>query len=236
MSRGSGPREFRLRRSVLLSSLCLAVSLFANAQISFAADTAQPATEPAKSSDTATTASAETPAAGITPTAEPAKEPELPNVDHLLGDDPSATGSATDGLSGSVSTTTTINETAMVTAPPKVVPAAKPAPSLPPMAQVKLHYKQGKYLDGLKVLATMKPTELTHYYAGLCYQGQGQLQKAGAEFGYVASIAKDPLIKWNANQALTAVSSYARSRTYAGQGNAFARAPSGGGGGSVRRG
>jgi len=158
-------------------------------------------------------------------------EPTLPNVDHLLGEDPST--APTPGLSGAV-TTTEVSETAMA-APPKRPPAtakaAPPAKALPPMTQVKLNYKQGKYLDGLKVLATIKPTEITHYYAGLCYQGQGQLQKAAAEFGYVASIAKDPLIRYNAQSALQAVSSYARSRTYSGQGNAFARASSGGGGG-----
>ncbi len=223
MSIGSRPEEFRTRRSVLRSTLCLAVSLLANAQIAFASETAEP-TKPTE------TASAATPATEAAPAAEVA-EPQLPNVDHLLGGDDSS------GLSGSVTTTTTIDETAMAAPPKKVAPAAtsKPTSAVPPMTQVKLLYKQGKYLDSLKIIATMKPTELTHYYAGLCYQGQGQLQKAAAEFGYVASIAKDPLIKYNANVALQAVSSYSRSRTYAGQGNVFARAPVGGGGGGARR-
>lgn len=224
MSTGSCPGEFKTRRSVLLTSLCLAGLLFTNVQVSFAAETA----EPVKSTEMA---SAATPTTETTPAAAEIAEPQLPNVDHLLGGDDNS------GLSGSVTTTTTIDETAMVTPPKKIVPAAAPksASSVPPMTQVKLLYKQGKYLDSLKMIATMKPTELTHYYAGLCYQGQGQLQKAAAEFGYVASIAKDPLIKYNANVALQAVSSYSKSRTYAGQGNVFARAPGGGGGGGARR-
>ncbi len=170
-------------------------------------------------------------------------EPELPNVDDILSKDggPQSGKEASSGLSGAVRTDATAGETAMV-APRTTVPTAAkttpPGKALPPMTQVKVFYKQGKYFDALKTLAQIKPNELTHYYAGLCYQGQGQLQKAAAEFGYVASIAKDPMVKYNAQSALSAVSSYASRRTYSGQGNAFARAPmnsGGGGGGGTRR-
>lgn len=185
------------------------------------------------------------PAAAPEVTTEATAEPQLPNVDHLL-DDNSITNipvASSGDLRGNITKNEISNETAMVPVPPTARPvvekSAPPAKALPPLTQVKLSYKQGKYFDALKVLATMKPTELTHYYAGLCYQGQGQLQKAASEFTYVASMAKDPLVRYNAQNALQAVSSYAKSRTYAGQGNVFARAPVGGGrggGGGVRRG
>lgn len=116
------------------------------------------------------------------------------------------------------------------------VPAANSLAGMTPINQVKLLYKQGKYRDALNVIARMKPTELTYYYTGLCYQGQGQLTKAAHAFAYTASVAKDPTIRYNAQVAQRAVASYARGRTYAGQGNMFASqsirsAPSGGGGG-----
>jgi len=121
---------------------------------------------------------------------------------------------------------------AQKTAPPAVSKA------LPAITQIKMLYKQGKFRDALNIIATQKPTELTHYYAGLCYQGQGQLKQAAYEFNYVASYAKDPMVKYNATIALRSVNSYASARTYTGQGNTFARVASGGGGGSrmVRRG
>lgn len=133
--------------------------------------------------------------------------------------------------------------TALAIAKPPSVPAVASPPQkvLTGIAQVKAHYKQGKFRDGLNLIATMKPTELTHYYAGLCYQGQGQLKQAAYEFNIAANHAKDPMVRYNAQLALQSVDNYARSRTYAGQGNSFARAPAaasrgGGGGGAVRRG
>ncbi len=104
-----------------------------------------------------------------------------------------------------------------------MVPAATPpGKAIAPMAQVMLSYKQGKYRDALQQMTTIKPTELTHYYAGLCYQGLGQLGRAKAEFAYVASIARTPSVKQHAQLALRNVSNYASARTYAGQGNNFA--------------
>lgn len=122
-------------------------------------------------------------------------------------------------------------------AKPAVTPNATPVnKALPPMAQVKLLYKDGKFKDAQNILASMKPTELTHYYQGLCYQGQGQLKQAAYEFNYVASYAKDPMVKYNATVALRAVNSYASARTYSGQGNNFARVAAGGGSRPMRRG
>ncbi len=115
----------------------------------------------------------------------------------------------------------------------------KLSPSVPkgmsPVVQMKLLYKQGKFRDCLNVIEQNRPSELSKYYAGLCYQGQGQLSRATSEFQWVASYAKDPLIKYNAQMALQTVGTYAKARTYAGQGNNFARAAGGGGGYAVRR-
>lgn len=119
-------------------------------------------------------------------------------------------------------------------------PPAKPAPTKPTMESVKVSYKNGRWKEALDTIAQLKPTDMTHYYAGLCYQGQGQLQAAVGEFQGVASYSKEPLLKYNASRALIAVGNYSRTRaTYQGQGNNFARTATrsrGGGGGSVRRG
>jgi hypothetical protein len=99
--------------------------------------------------------------------------------------------------------------------------------------QLKALYRAGKYRDALALISKMKQSELTHYYTGLCYQGQGQLAQAAQQFGFTASIARDPKIKYNAQVAQRAVASYASNRTYKGQGNFFAKTvaaprPSGG--------
>lgn len=226
MSSETNAGEFRLWNSVLGISMGIALSFSVTFQSANAADIAEPAQSEATTKSTP--AGEPTSEATSSSTETTDQEAKLPNVDHLLGEDSSPPDA---GLTGNA----VINETAMVT-PPKV--AKPPATKLPPMSQVKLHYKNGKYFDALKIIATLKPTELTHYYAGLCYQGQGQLQKAASSFSYLASNAKDPLIRYNSNAALQSVSSYSRSRRYSGQGNTFARASSGGGGGggSVRRG
>ncbi len=107
------------------------------------------------------------------------------------------------------------------------------------MTEVKLNYKDGKYRDALEKLAGMPQTDVNHYYKGLCYQGQGQLQQAKTEYAWVAYYSKDPKMKANARRAIDAVSRYASARTYKGQGNYFAQrtaaAASSPAGGVVRR-
>lgn len=112
----------------------------------------------------------------------------------------------------------------------------KPVAVKPSLESVKLSYKNGRWREALDTIAKLAPTDKTHYYAGLCYQGQGQLRAAVSEFQWVASYSKDPLLKYNASRALIAVGGYARARGgYQGQGNNFARPAyyggSGGGGG-----
>ncbi len=106
----------------------------------------------------------------------------------------------------------------------------------PAIKEVKEHYAAGRWKDALKKIATMKPNELTHYYTGLCYQGQNQLSKAASEFQWIATYGKDPRLKYNAQIILNSLSAYASHRTYNGQGNVFARASGYGRSGGARRG
>ena len=112
----------------------------------------------------------------------------------------------------------------------------------PAIKEVKAAYDQGRWKDALKKIATMKPTELTHYYTGLCYQGQNQLAKAASEFQWIVMYGKDARLKYNSQVILHSLQAYSTRRTYQGQGNLFARTSvgygrsGGGGGGGVRRG
>ncbi len=107
----------------------------------------------------------------------------------------------------------------------------------PAIKEVKAAYDAGRWKAALDIIATMKPTELTHYYTGLCYQGQNQLAKAASEFQWIATYGKDPRLKYNAQVILNSLSAYSTRRTYQGQGNLFARTSGGyGRGGGTRRG
>jgi hypothetical protein len=107
----------------------------------------------------------------------------------------------------------------------------------PAIKEVKEAYAGGRWKAALDIIATMKPTELTHYYTGLCYQGQNQLAKAASEFQWIATYGKDQRLKYNAQVILNSLSAYSTRRTYQGQGNLFARTSGGyGRGGGTRRG
>ncbi|QQR57495.1 MAG: hypothetical protein IPG59_21355 [Candidatus Melainabacteria bacterium] len=107
----------------------------------------------------------------------------------------------------------------------------------PAFKEVKAAYDGGRWKAALDIIATMKPSELTHYYTGLCYQGQNQLAKAASEFQWIATYGKDPRLKYNAQVILNSLSAYSTRRTYQGQGNLFARTSSGyGRAGGTRRG
>lgn len=186
------------------------------------------------------------------PTATTADEkpPEMPDVDldKVLAE-PEAGATATDMKQGEVKVDVTVPDAqATPTDRAAAVGMVKPPavksidPNLPPMVFVQKSYKEGRYRDALVKLSGIKPqSDKTHYWAGLCYQGQGQLQKAQMEFNWVASFSKNPQLKYNASLALRTVSRYGSSRSYGGQGNGFARynsysAPSGGGGMPTGRG
>lgn len=98
----------------------------------------------------------------------------------------------------------------------------------PAIKEVKEHYTAGRWKDALKKIATMKPNDLTHYYTGLCYQGQNQVAKAAMEFQWIATYGKDPKLKYNSQVILNSLSAYSSSRRYAGQGNEFSRVSRGG--------
>lgn len=104
----------------------------------------------------------------------------------------------------------------------------------PAIKEVKAAYDAGHWKEALDKIATMTPTELTHYYTGLCYQGQNQLAKAATEFQWIATYGKDQRLKYNSQVILNSLSAYSTRRTYQGQGNIFAR--TGGGRGGSRRG
>lgn len=107
----------------------------------------------------------------------------------------------------------------------------------PAIKEVKAAYDAGRWKDALKKIAPMKPTELTHYYTGLCYQGQNQLAKAASEFQWIVMYGKDARLKYNSQVILNSLQAYSTRRTYQGQGNLFARTSVGyGRSGGVRRG
>lgn len=92
----------------------------------------------------------------------------------------------------------------------------------PDIKEVKAAYDAGRWKDALKKIALMKPNELTHYYTGLCYQGQNQLAKAASEFQWIATYGTDARLKYNSQVILNSLQAYSSRRTYQGQGNNFA--------------
>jgi len=107
----------------------------------------------------------------------------------------------------------------------------------PAIKEVKALYDAGRWKEALNKIGTMKSTDLTHYYTGLCYQGQNQLMKAASEFQWIAAYGKDPKLKYNSQVILNSLQAYSTRRTYQGQGNTFARTSGGYGySGGTRRG
>lgn len=137
----------------------------------------------------------------------------------------------TGDLNGSVQTNALEDDKPLFAMPGTATKAQLPnsVSTKPSIESAKLSYKNGRWKEALDTIAQLKQTDKTHYYAGLCYQGQGQLRAAAGEFQWVASFSKDPLLKYNATRALVAVGSYSRTRAaYQGQGNNFARTTTGG--------
>lgn len=68
----------------------------------------------------------------------------------------------------------------------------------------------------------------THYYMGLCKHNMNQTQEAAQHYQVVYNFSKDPQLRYLASVGYSQVAKYARSRTYSGQGNFFARLSTGG--------
>lgn len=101
---------------------------------------------------------------------------------------------------------------------------AKPVSKSNPFKEANELIKQRKYTEALAVLNTVQPqTELSHYYIALCYQYLNQTAKAKTEYMWVYNNGKNPQLRANAGNAYTQISQYQARRTYAGQGNTFAR-------------
>lgn len=93
----------------------------------------------------------------------------------------------------------------------------------PALKSVHESYSKGNYREALNKLANMPQTDMTHYYAGLSYQGLNQLSSAASEYQWVATYSKNERLRTNAQSALSTVQRYASRRTYSGNGNNFAR-------------
>jgi hypothetical protein len=87
--------------------------------------------------------------------------------------------------------------------------------------QIQQDYNAGKYSDALAILARLRPSAISHYYSGLCYQGLNQVQLAKEEFGLVLSESKNRRLRYNSEAALSYLNRYQATRTYKGQGNNF---------------
>lgn len=162
----------------LSAILLLSLSPAALSQTPTDGATALSTSPPAPTAETAPAASPPTQAAASATSAPPATEQPAPTA-----------------------ATPAPSTAATPAAPP---PAAKPSKPLSPEAQAKAHYTSRKYRDALNVIATMKPTDQTHYLSALCYQGLLQRKMAAAEFAWLAAYAKDPTVKYNAQRAMAA--------------------------------
>ncbi|MBZ0189034.1 MAG: hypothetical protein K8F91_22505, partial [Candidatus Obscuribacterales bacterium] len=84
-------------------------------------------------------------------------------------------------------------------------------------------YSKGNYREALNQISAMPQTDMTHYYAGLSYQGLNQLNSASSEYQWVVTYSRNERLRANAQSALLTVQRYASRRTYSGNGNNFAR-------------
>ena len=123
--------------------------------------------------------------------------------------------------------------------------AARKAKTYPPefYEAVKLVYEK-KYKDAYEIFDRLDRNgycrDKTHYYIAYCFHNMNQLAQASQHYQVVSSFSKDPQLKYLAAVGYGQVQKYAASRTYAGQGNLFARLSTGGrswsGGGGGRGG
>lgn len=83
--------------------------------------------------------------------------------------------------------------------------------------------------------ARVAPTDsLTHYYMGLCYQGQNQFTLAKQQYEYVYATSNSNALRASCSSALASLNRY-QSQKITGSGYTIASAPTGrSGGGGVR--
>lgn len=112
---------------------------------------------------------------------------------------------------------------------------AKKLPPYPPEFNdaVRLVLYDKKYKEGFDIFDRLDRTgfcrDKTHYYMALCLHNMNQTQAAAQHYGVVYNYSKDPQLKYLAAVGYNQVAKYASHRTYAGQGNLFARLSTGGG-------
>ena len=97
---------------------------------------------------------------------------------------------------------------------------------------VKLVIYEKKYKDAFDIFDRLDRTgfcrDKTHYYMALCLHNLNQTQQAAQHYQVVYNYSKDPQLKYLAAVGYGQVAKYASNRTYAGQGNLFARMSTGG--------
>lgn len=110
---------------------------------------------------------------------------------------------------------------------------AKKQTPLPPefYGAVKLAVNEKKYKDALDIFDRLDRNgfcrDKTHYYMALCFHNMNQTQVAAQHYQVVYNYSKDPQLKYLAAVGYNQVAKYAANRTYAGQGNIFARLSTG---------
>lgn len=115
----------------------------------------------------------------------------------------------------------------------KAKKAAKKETPYPPefTDAVKLVVYEKKYKDAFDIFDRLDRNgycrDKTHYYMALCKHNMNQTQEAAQHYQVVYNYSKDPQLKYLAAVGYGQVAKYAANRTYAGQGNMFARMSTG---------
>lgn len=88
-------------------------------------------------------------------------------------------------------------------------------------------FNSGKYKDALNQFQQLDEhgfcCDKVHYYMAQAYQGMNQTVPASMHYQWVSDYSYDPTLKSYADTALDRLSYYQGHRTYAGNGNNFAR-------------
>jgi hypothetical protein len=121
----------------------------------------------------------------------------------------------------------------------KRLTARQKLPSNPNYQEAVKKFKDKNYAEALKLFSVLDSTgfccDLIHYYIGQCYQNTNQTVAAGQHYDWVVANSKDNTLVAYANYANDTMQYYNAHRTYAGQGNNFAKYVSTGGVGRGRR-
>lgn len=102
----------------------------------------------------------------------------------------------------------------------------------PVLQQAIKDYNARNYKVALEKLQTLPRagagSDKAHYYMALCYQASNQISAATTEYNAVYQSSRDTTLRYNAAVALQGLSKWGQHRSYAGNGNNFARAGSSG--------